>query len=147
MARFLIFTLPLKFALDEGRVDDVRRAADVERTHRELRAGLTDGLGGDDADRLTDVDRRTARQIAAVALAAHARDGLAGQHRADADFLDLRLLDGFGVTLLDQVARLDDERAFAVLGGGARRPLPRYGRARARRATRSPDRRRRRPAP
>ena len=73
-ARFLIFTLPLKFDLDERLVDDVRRAADVERTHRELRAGLTDRLGGDDADRLADVDRRTAGKIAPVALGAHAVD-------------------------------------------------------------------------
>ena len=29
---------------------------DVEGTHRQLRARLTDGLGGDDADRFTDVD-------------------------------------------------------------------------------------------
>ena len=33
-----------------------RRATDVERTHRELRARLADRLAGDDADRLADVD-------------------------------------------------------------------------------------------
>jgi hypothetical protein len=32
------------------------RATDVEGTHRELRAGLADGLRRDDADRLADVD-------------------------------------------------------------------------------------------
>ena len=47
-----------------------RRATDVERAHRELRARLADRLGGDDADRLADVDQVAAREVAAVA---HAR--------------------------------------------------------------------------
>ncbi len=63
--------------------------------------GLADRLGGDDAHRLADIDRRAAGQIAAVALAANAGDRLAGEHRADAhllhagrhDRLDLRLLE------------------------------------------------------
>ena len=33
-----------------------RRAADVERPHRQLRARLADGLGGDDADRFAELD-------------------------------------------------------------------------------------------
>src|SRR5262249_23564803 len=36
-----------------------RRAADVDRAHRQLRAGFADALGGDDADRLADVDDLT----------------------------------------------------------------------------------------
>ena len=36
-------------------------AADVERPHRQLRAGLADGLGGDDADRLAELDEVAAR--------------------------------------------------------------------------------------
>ena len=97
MARFLSFTVPLKLTFDERTIDEVRRAADVERTHRQLRARLTDRLRGDDADSLADVDRRTASEVAAVALGANAVDRLAGQHRADADFLDLGLGDGFGL--------------------------------------------------
>jgi hypothetical protein len=50
----------------------LRRATDVERTHGQLRARFTDRLRGDDADRFTDVDRRTTGQIATVALAADA---------------------------------------------------------------------------
>ena len=47
-----------------------RRTTDVERAHRELRARLADRLGGDDADRLADVDHVAAREVAPVA---HAR--------------------------------------------------------------------------
>jgi len=36
------------FALEDGAVGG---AADVERSHRQLRSRLADGLGGDDADR------------------------------------------------------------------------------------------------
>ena len=60
----------------------------VEGTHRQLGAGLTDGLGGDDADRLTDVDQLAGGQRTAVAHGAGADRGLAGQDRADLDLLD-----------------------------------------------------------
>ena len=50
-----------------------RRATDVERTHRELRARLADRLRGDDADRLADVDRAAAREVASVARARRRR--------------------------------------------------------------------------
>ena len=70
-----------------------RGAADVERAHRELRARLADRLGGDDADRLADVDPVAAREVAPVAERAHAASRLAGEHRADDDLLDAGLLD------------------------------------------------------
>ena len=42
--------------LDAGRCGGARGSAtDVERAHGELGAGLTDGLGGDHADRLADI--------------------------------------------------------------------------------------------
>ena len=47
-------------------------AAGVERSHRQLRARLADGLGGDDADRLADADQRARGQVAAVAQPADA---------------------------------------------------------------------------
>ena len=97
--------LAVEVGLDEGLVDRLRHAADVERAHGELGARLADRLRGDDADRLADVDRRAARQIAAVALGAHAVGGLAGQHRADAHLLDLRLLDRLDLLLLDAARR------------------------------------------
>ncbi len=50
-------TVPSKFELDEGLLVDLRRAADVEGTHRELGARLADRLRRDDADRFTHIDR------------------------------------------------------------------------------------------
>ena len=61
-----------------------RRAADMEGTHRQLGTRLADGLGGDDADRLADLDGAVRGQVAAVALAADAVLGLAGEDGADA---------------------------------------------------------------
>ena len=75
--------------LDHARqaVGDVvtRDTTGVEGTHRQLRAGLADRLGGDDADRLADVDELAGRQRAAVAHRAGADLALAGQHAADPD--------------------------------------------------------------
>ena len=94
-----------------------RGATDVERAHRELRARLANRLGGDDADRLADVDPVAASEVAAVAARAHAALGLAGEHRADDDLFDARFLDlldgGFvelGVVLHEHLAgeRIDD---------------------------------------
>ena len=61
----------------------LRRAADVEGTHRKLRARFADRLRGDNADRFADIDRRAAREIAPIALGANAHFGFAGQGRAD----------------------------------------------------------------
>ena len=53
--------------------------AGVEGTHGQLGTRLTDGLGGDDAYRLTDGYRLTVCQVGAVALGADAVLGLAVQ--------------------------------------------------------------------
>ncbi len=50
----------------------LRGATDVERAHRELRAGFADGLRGDDADRFAELHELAGRQVAAVALRADA---------------------------------------------------------------------------
>src|SRR5262245_13480029 len=78
-----------------------RRAADVERAHRQLRAGLADALGGDDADRLADVYALPPGQVAAVALDADSAARFAGEHRADAHAFDARVLDLCGDVLGD----------------------------------------------
>ena len=88
-----------------------RRAADVERPHRELRARLADRLAGDDADRLADVDLVPAREVAPVALGADAALGLAGEHRADDDLLDARLLDDVHEVLVELRVRRDEHLA------------------------------------
>ena len=90
----------LEVRFEERLVDHLRRAADVEGAHGELRARLADRLRGDDADRLAHIDRRAAGEIAAVALAADAVLGLAGQHRADLHRLDAGRLDRLDVAAL-----------------------------------------------
>ncbi len=55
----------------------------VEGTHGQLSTGLTDGLGGDDADGLADVDQLAGGHRAAVALGTHTGGRGAGQHGAD----------------------------------------------------------------
>ena len=86
-------TVPSADRLEARRLVELRRAADVEGPHRQLGARLADRLGGDDADRLADVDRRAAGEIAPVALAADAMLALADQRRADLDRLDADLVD------------------------------------------------------
>ena len=51
------------------------RAADVERAHGELRAGLADGLRGDDAHGFAEFDHAAGGQVAAVAAARKLRGG------------------------------------------------------------------------
>ncbi|MPM12273.1 hypothetical protein SDC9_58625 [bioreactor metagenome] len=60
----------------------------VERTHRQLGAGLTDRLGRDDADGLADIDQLAGRERTAVAHRAGAGGGLTGEHRAHLDLGD-----------------------------------------------------------
>ena len=56
---------PSFLALIDGLLEEPgARAADVEGTHGELRAGLADGLGGDDADRLAELDQLAGGQVA-----------------------------------------------------------------------------------
>ena len=74
-------------------------ASGVEGAHRQLGPGLADRLGGDDADRVADVDHEPGRRRDAVAGAAHAGLGLALERRADRD-LDLLVAEGLG-DLLD----------------------------------------------
>src|SRR5699024_8740705 len=59
--------------------------AAVEGAHGQLGAGLTDGLGGDDADGLADVHQLTGRERTTVALGTGAHRGVAGQHGPDLD--------------------------------------------------------------
>src|SRR5207248_9502063 len=76
-----------------GRLHDTAgSAADVERPHGELGARLTDGLGGDDADRLPQLGQPARAQVAAVAQHADAPLGVAGQRGADAHPLQAGVL-------------------------------------------------------
>src|SRR6185369_7843977 len=82
---------------------------DVERTHGELGAGFTDGLGGDDADRFTEFDQATGREVAAVAMDADALLAFAGEHRADADAINAGIVDIAGLVLVDFFIRTNEE--------------------------------------
>jgi hypothetical protein len=97
----------------ERLVDHLRGAANVEGTHGQLRARLTDRLRGDDADSLTDVDRRAARKVAAVAGSADAGLDFAGQRRTDAYRLDACGLDLDHLGFIDHRTGLDDHFAGA----------------------------------
>src|SRR5690606_3078077 len=65
------------------RRDACRGTTDVEGPQRELRTRLADRLGGQDSDRLADVDDAHGGQVAAVAHLAEAASALAGENRAN----------------------------------------------------------------
>ena len=93
-------------------------AARVERPHGQLRARLTDGLGGDDAGGQTLFDELAGAHVHAVAHGTDAGRVVARQRRADAHRVDAGVLEvrrdlaGDDLVLLDDdtlgVARVDD---------------------------------------
>ena len=95
----------------------------MERPHGELGSGLTDRLGGDDADRLTDLDRQAGSQVEAVAIRAAAAIAFTGEHGADLEPLLTDALDGLGLLLVDDIIHLDDDftgnRVLDFLAGHA----------------------------
>ena len=92
--------------------DARRRAADVERAHRQLRAGLADRLGGDDADGQAELDQLAGRQVAAVAARADAAARRAGQHRADLHLLDAGVLHFRRQLLVDLLVEVENHAAL-----------------------------------
>src|SRR3954471_6678733 len=107
--------------LDDARqaVRDVRAgdAAGVEGPHGQLRAGLADRLGGDDADRVTDLGGLAGGHRAAVAGLADPGGRLALEHGADRDArVVVERLDDVGeLGAVDLLALLDEDAA--TLGG------------------------------
>ena len=104
--------------------DDVGAAGHttlVEGTHRQLRAGLTDGLRGHDADGLADVDQLAGRHRTAVAHRAHAGAGGTGQHGADLDLGDAGSQQRLDGRIAQVVPTLDDHVAVGVDGVGGQR--------------------------
>ncbi len=127
--RLRISTVPSIGGLDAGLLGTtLGRAADVEGPHRQLGARLADGLRRDDADRLAVIDRSTPCKVTAITLGADALTGVAGQHGADLQLLDVGLLQFLGTLLGDLLAAGDDHvagcRVLDVLSGcAAKRPL------------------------
>ena len=90
-------------------------SADVERAHRELRAGFADGLRGDDADRFAEFNHAARSEVAAVAQRANTAAGFAGEHGANADALDTGGLNRVGKLFGDFLVDVNDDVAFEVL--------------------------------
>ena len=74
------------------RLFKTRRTTDVERTHRQLRAGLANRLRGNNTDRFANFNRPTSCEVASVTLDAAATTRFAGQHRTNAHALHARTL-------------------------------------------------------
>src|SRR6188508_437835 len=92
-------------------------AAGVERPHGQLRAWLTDRLGGDDADRFTGPDHLAGGEVAAVARPADAVASLAGEWRADEHFVDAGRIDAGRRLFHDQLVAIDQESGLLALLG------------------------------
>src|SRR5579862_3068470 len=122
-----VFVLDLDGAvevrLDERLLRNLRSAANVERAHGELSAGLADRLRGDDANRFAHIDGRAAGKIAPVAGAATAARGFAGKNRTDLQLLHAGVDQLLHMLLLEQRRvrhqNLVTGRIAHVLGRGA----------------------------
>src|SRR4029077_12647934 len=68
-AKFVVTNGTVVLGLDGGLLELAGgNTAGVERAHGELRAGLADGLRGDDADSLAELDERAGGKVATVAV-------------------------------------------------------------------------------
>ena len=65
------------------------RSADMERPHRQLGAGLSNGLCGNDAHRRTERNRLAGGHVPAIAFRAASARGFTGQHTADFHHADV----------------------------------------------------------
>src|SRR5699024_6038788 len=77
-----------------------RRTTGVERTQRQLRTRLTDGLCGDYADSFTLLNHAAGSQVTSVTLGANTFLGFTSQYGTDFNALNRRVLNllrnGFG---------------------------------------------------
>src|SRR3990172_1692596 len=89
-------------------------AADVEGAHGQLRAGFSDGLGGNHTHGLAQLHQVTRREVAPVAHDADAPARLAGQHGANLDALDAGQLNRVGQLLGDLLVDVHNDVAFIV---------------------------------
>src|SRR5262249_17725262 len=107
-AQFVVTGLAVVLRLDLRHLEHTGGGAtDVERAHRQLRAGLTDGLGGDDADGFTELHLGAGGEVAAVTGHTHTVFAFAGQHGPDLDLFHARNVDGAGLEFVDFVGRTD----------------------------------------
>ncbi len=101
---------PVVLGLDLRDLEHLRRrAADVERPHRQLRARLADGLGGDDADRFAELDECTGGKVASITINANTVLAFAREHRADAHAVNARSLNAPGLFLVNFLVRANEK--------------------------------------
>ena len=86
----------------------------MERPHGELRAGLADGLRGDDTDGFAELDHAAGGKVAAITQRANAAPGFAREHGTDANAVDARRLNGVGKLFVDFLIYVDDDVALEV---------------------------------
>ena len=86
----------------------------MEGAHGQLGARLADGLRGDHAHGLADIDQVTAAQVPAVALATNAVAGLAGNGRTHHHMIDPVLVQDIDPALVQQDAGLDHRGAVPL---------------------------------
>ena len=82
------------------------RTTDVESTHGQLRARLTDGLRSNHADCLTGIHQFAARQVAAITMGAQAVAGFTGNRGAHFDFIHTGMVNQVDQLLVQQSACL-----------------------------------------
>src|SRR5690554_1494709 len=110
--------------LVEGLLDRKRpNATDMEGTHRQLRAGLTDGLRGDGTDGFTDVDQATTREVAPVAQRANAAHGVTGKRRANPNTLQTGVLDACR-NIVDNLGVDIGQQLVVLVPDGLKRDAP-----------------------
>src|ERR1035438_9118314 len=90
------------------------RTTDVEGAHGQLRAGLADGLRGDNADRFSEFDHAARCEVAAITQGANSAAGFTGEHGTNANALDTSFLDIVGKLFSDFLVYVDDHIAFEV---------------------------------
>jgi hypothetical protein len=77
--------------------------------HGQLGAGFPDGLGRQDPDCLPDLNLFTMGKIPAVALAAHAVFGFAGQYRSNSQSGNAGIFNSFDMIFFKQLTGLRQE--------------------------------------
>ena len=77
------------------------RTTDMEGSHGQLRTRFTDGLGGNNADCFTDIDKMTVGKIPTIAHGTDAMLGLAGENGADIDPFDTGAVNSFRQGFVD----------------------------------------------
>ena len=77
----------------------------MKGAHRQLGSGFADGLGGNDADRLSQFSQNTGAKVDAVTFLADTALGLARQHGPDLDPVNTGIIYCGGMRLVDDLAR------------------------------------------